>query len=249
MVRNPDDAVDNGVEMFRLISGPHFDADAARRAGRGGVRPQLPPRRRRPPDDGHRRQPRPHVGPPPGPGPDAGRPRPARPARHAERRHGHGARPIPGAKLVMYPDMGHDLPRPRWDDIIDEITDNARRGRPRRLGRRPRPRVALTLDGRPPHAGRARRRGRAAAGDLDRRRRAHRHRRAAPHHPRRAGLRRADARPPRPARPPRAHDEPDHRHHRRARTAARRGRVPRPRCGRRRRSCCCRTRSPSSPDR
>ena len=26
LVRTPDDAVDNGVEMFRLISGPHFDA-------------------------------------------------------------------------------------------------------------------------------------------------------------------------------------------------------------------------------
>jgi pimeloyl-ACP methyl ester carboxylesterase len=30
MVRTPDDAVDKGVEMFRLISGPHFDAEAAR---------------------------------------------------------------------------------------------------------------------------------------------------------------------------------------------------------------------------
>jgi pimeloyl-ACP methyl ester carboxylesterase len=37
------------------------------------------------------------------------------------------ARAVPGAKLVMYPDMGHDLPRQRWDDIIGEITDNARR--------------------------------------------------------------------------------------------------------------------------
>ena len=37
------------------------------------------------------------------------------------------AEAIPGAKLVMYPDMGHDLPVPRWEDIIDEITDNARR--------------------------------------------------------------------------------------------------------------------------
>jgi pimeloyl-ACP methyl ester carboxylesterase len=37
------------------------------------------------------------------------------------------ARAVPGAKLVMYPDMGHDLPRPRWDDIIAEIVDNARK--------------------------------------------------------------------------------------------------------------------------
>ena len=26
MNRNPDDAIANGVETFRLISGPHFDA-------------------------------------------------------------------------------------------------------------------------------------------------------------------------------------------------------------------------------
>ena len=37
------------------------------------------------------------------------------------------AEAIPGAKLVMYADMGHDLPRPRWDDIIDEIAANAHR--------------------------------------------------------------------------------------------------------------------------
>jgi pimeloyl-ACP methyl ester carboxylesterase len=37
------------------------------------------------------------------------------------------ARAIPGAKLVMYPDMGHDLPLPRWPDIVDEIVETARR--------------------------------------------------------------------------------------------------------------------------
>ena len=37
------------------------------------------------------------------------------------------ARAIPGAKLVMYPDMGHDLPRPRWSDIVTEISENAHR--------------------------------------------------------------------------------------------------------------------------
>lgn len=37
------------------------------------------------------------------------------------------ARAVPGAKLVMYPDMGHDLPRPRWPDIVTEITENAHR--------------------------------------------------------------------------------------------------------------------------
>ncbi len=37
------------------------------------------------------------------------------------------AKAVPGSRLVMYPDMGHDLPRPRWAEIIDEITRNARR--------------------------------------------------------------------------------------------------------------------------
>ncbi|MGP3911050.1 alpha/beta fold hydrolase [Nonomuraea sp. 10N515B] len=29
---------------------------------------------------------------------------------------------IPGARLVTYPGMGHDLPRPLWPDIVTEIT-------------------------------------------------------------------------------------------------------------------------------
>jgi pimeloyl-ACP methyl ester carboxylesterase len=37
------------------------------------------------------------------------------------------ARAIPGAKLVMYPDMGHDLPRERWADVVAEIAATARR--------------------------------------------------------------------------------------------------------------------------
>ena len=41
------------------------------------------------------------------------------------------ARAIPGSKLVMFPDMAHDLPKPRWDDIIDEIAANARRAGPK----------------------------------------------------------------------------------------------------------------------
>ena len=36
-------------------------------------------------------------------------------------------RAIPGARLVMYPDMAHDLPRPRWDELIEEIVQNTRR--------------------------------------------------------------------------------------------------------------------------
>jgi len=37
------------------------------------------------------------------------------------------ARAIPGARLVVVPGMGHDLPQPAWPTIIDAIVDNARR--------------------------------------------------------------------------------------------------------------------------
>lgn len=37
------------------------------------------------------------------------------------------ARAIPGSRLLMFPDMGHDLPRPRWDELVDEIRRNADR--------------------------------------------------------------------------------------------------------------------------
>ncbi len=129
MVRNPDDAVANGVEMFRLISGPHFDADAARQLGEEGFARSYQP-------DGAARQTMAIA---------------ASPDRTWDLRRVrvptlvvHGlldplvtpsggiatAQAIPGAKLVMYPDMGHDLPRPRWDDLIDEIVENARKAGP-----------------------------------------------------------------------------------------------------------------------
>lgn len=37
------------------------------------------------------------------------------------------ARAIPGSRLVMFPEMGHDLPRRRREEIADAITQNARR--------------------------------------------------------------------------------------------------------------------------
>jgi pimeloyl-ACP methyl ester carboxylesterase len=37
------------------------------------------------------------------------------------------AKAIPGARLVMVDDMGHDLPRPVWPKIIDAIVDHAKR--------------------------------------------------------------------------------------------------------------------------
>ena len=46
------------------------------------------------------------------------------------------ARAIPGARLVTYPGMGHDLPRALWPAILEEISalaaqaEQARPGRP-----------------------------------------------------------------------------------------------------------------------
>jgi pimeloyl-ACP methyl ester carboxylesterase len=38
------------------------------------------------------------------------------------------ARAIPGSRLLMFPDMGHDLPRSRWGEIVEAIVQNAVRG-------------------------------------------------------------------------------------------------------------------------
>jgi pimeloyl-ACP methyl ester carboxylesterase len=47
------------------------------------------------------------------------------------------ARAIPGARLVTYPGMGHDLPAPLWPAIVDEITRAATgRTSPSRTGQR-----------------------------------------------------------------------------------------------------------------
>ena len=37
------------------------------------------------------------------------------------------ARAVPGSRLLMFPDMGHDLPRPRRGEIATAIVDNAAR--------------------------------------------------------------------------------------------------------------------------
>ena len=37
------------------------------------------------------------------------------------------ARAVPDSRLVMYPDMAHDLPRPRWGELVDEIRRHADR--------------------------------------------------------------------------------------------------------------------------
>ena len=37
------------------------------------------------------------------------------------------ARAVPGSRLVMYPDMAHDLPRSRWDELVAELRRHADR--------------------------------------------------------------------------------------------------------------------------
>lgn len=37
------------------------------------------------------------------------------------------AKAVPGARLVAFPDMGHDLPRPRWPELRDTILANFER--------------------------------------------------------------------------------------------------------------------------
>jgi pimeloyl-ACP methyl ester carboxylesterase len=38
------------------------------------------------------------------------------------------AKAVPGSRLLMFPDMAHDLPRPRWGEIVEAIVQNAERG-------------------------------------------------------------------------------------------------------------------------
>ena len=48
------------------------------------------------------------------------------------------ARAIPGARLVTYPSMGHDLPRALWPAILEEISAlaaQAEQAQPRPAGR------------------------------------------------------------------------------------------------------------------
>jgi pimeloyl-ACP methyl ester carboxylesterase len=126
IAKDPSQAIEKGVYGFSLTSGPHFDPEAVELmikesfdrsyrpdgAGRQGL--AIAASRDRTWDLGRVRVPALVI-------------------------HGLAdplvqpsggiatARAIPGAKLVMYPDMGHDLPRPRWPDIVSEIAENARR--------------------------------------------------------------------------------------------------------------------------
>jgi pimeloyl-ACP methyl ester carboxylesterase len=125
IAKDRDEALERGVEGFRLTAGPHFDEDAVRLMIKESLERSYRP-------DGAGRQSM-AIAASADRTWDLGRVRVPAVVIHglADRlvqpTGGMAtARAIPGAKLVMYPDMGHDLPRPRWDDIIGEIVANAR---------------------------------------------------------------------------------------------------------------------------
>ena len=122
----PADAVDAAVDLIAAVSGPHFDRARAQVAAQASVARSLTP-------DGVARQTAAIAG-----------------SRDRTRLLGsvqvptlviHGlvdrlirpsggiatARAVPGARLLAFPDMGHDLPRPRWPEIRDAIVTNAHR--------------------------------------------------------------------------------------------------------------------------
>ncbi|MFV0308446.1 MAG: alpha/beta fold hydrolase [Desertimonas sp.] len=118
------DPIDLGVESFRLISGPHFDeaglrqmtAEALERSDdvEGTARQLMAIQASPDRTEGLRGVTAPtlvvHGLVDPLVQPDGGM---------------ATAQAVPGARLVMYPDMGHDLPRPRWGQMIGEIVETA----------------------------------------------------------------------------------------------------------------------------
>jgi pimeloyl-ACP methyl ester carboxylesterase len=119
-----DTAVDRSVETFRLIAGPHFDPDEQRLMAKRNVERSYRPK-------GTMRQTAAIMA---SPDRTAGLRRVRVPTLVV-----HGlvdplvkpsggiatAKAVPNARLIMYPDMGHDLPRPRWNDMFTEIRRNA----------------------------------------------------------------------------------------------------------------------------
>lgn len=122
--RGKGDPIERGVDMFRLISGPGFDEAAVRAMTKEAVA-------RSDDVDGTARQ---MMAIAASPDRTAGLGAVTAPTLVV-----HGlvdplvkpdggiatAQAVPGARLVMYPDMGHDLPRSRWDQIIGEIIETA----------------------------------------------------------------------------------------------------------------------------
>lgn len=125
-----DDAVPNGIELTRLISGPHFDADEARQLIEEGMARNFDPA-------GPARQTM-AIAASPDRTPDL-----AEVTAPTLVIHGlvdplvkpsggiATAQAVPGSRLVMYPDMGHDLPAVRWPEVVEEIVDIAHKHRQR----------------------------------------------------------------------------------------------------------------------
>ncbi|MGA9277800.1 alpha/beta fold hydrolase [Ilumatobacter sp.] len=128
MARLPDPTVENApdrsVESFSLWSGPHFDPDEHRARTRRSVERSFRP-------VGTQRQTTAIMA---SPDRTQGLGKIAVPTLVV-----HGlvdklvkpsggiatARAVPGSRLVMFADMGHDLPAPRWNDVISEIRTTA----------------------------------------------------------------------------------------------------------------------------
>ena len=120
-------AVDIGVETLRAISGPAFDPVETRRLVTASVSRSFRPA-------GTARQTAAIMG---SPDRTVGLRRLAVPTLVI-----HGmldplvrpsgglatAKAVPGSRLLMFNDMAHDLPRPRWSEIADAIAANAARG-------------------------------------------------------------------------------------------------------------------------
>jgi pimeloyl-ACP methyl ester carboxylesterase len=124
-----EEAVRLGVEGFRLIAGPHFDADEVAAAVRVAVRRSVNPL-------GAMRQLLAILA---SPDRTPGLRRVQVPTLVV-----HGlrdplivpsgglatTRAVPGSRLLVFPDMGHDLPGPRRAEIVEAIARNARRAAP-----------------------------------------------------------------------------------------------------------------------
>ena len=122
-------AIDKGVELFRLISGSSFDELEARETGRVAFERDFDP-------DGSARQTAAIFA-----SPDR---TPLLKSVSAPTLVIHGmedtlvtlsggiatARAIPKARLLVFPDMGHNLPRARWAEIVDAIVVNTKRAKP-----------------------------------------------------------------------------------------------------------------------
>ncbi len=125
---DPAEAEDLGVEGFRLIAGPHFDADEIRGMVRHAISRNINPL-------GTSRQ---LLAIQASPDRTPGLREVSVPTLVV-----HGlldqlvlpsgglatARAVPGSRLLMFPDMAHDLPRPRRAEIVEAIARNTERAR------------------------------------------------------------------------------------------------------------------------